>query len=140
MRAAVRSIDGLGLSSRLTARILDRLGRSRPAIASWVKVAKPGDYAVFAPAILSDARDGDEVARVIVDRAIEDVSAIAWRLIELGAARLCLLGGMAEALIDSLPLALRAHFAAPIADAMDGAVMAARRAAGLPAQPGGGDG
>lgn len=140
VRAAVRSLDGLGPSTPLTAHILDRLGRTRPALSLWVKAAMPADYAQFAPVLLAGAGAGDEVAQVIVARAVDEVSAIARRLIALGAARLCLLGGLGDALKTRLPLELAAHVAPPIADAVDGAIMAARRAAGLPAQPGGGHG
>ena len=140
VRAAVRSLDGLGPSTPLTGRILDQLGRTRPALSLWVKAAMPADYAQFAPAIVAGADSADEVALLIMTRANADVAAIARRLLELGAPKLCLLGGLADALRARLPDSLAARFAAPVADAVDGAIMAARRQAGLSAQPGGADG
>jgi glucosamine kinase len=140
LRAAVSSIDGLGPVTPATEQILARLGRSRPAIAAWVKTATTADYAQFAPLLFELSGNGDDLAQSIVAEAVGEVAGIARRLLALGAERLCLLGGLAEAMQSRLPDALALHFAAPITDAMDGAIMAARRAAGLPALPGGYDG
>ncbi len=140
VRAAVASIDGLGPVTPTTEHILARLGRGRPAMAAWVKAATTADYAQFAPALFEQSALGDPLAASIVAQAVDDVAAIARRLLALGASRLCLLGGMAPVLRTRMPAALASHFAAPVADAVDGAIMAARRTAGLTALPGGADG
>jgi glucosamine kinase len=138
VRAAVLSLDGLGPRTEFTQTILGRIGQTRPDLAAWAKAATTADYATYAPDCIDHADRGDLVARPIVTSAADAITAIAKRLIALGANRLCLLGGLAPGFRERLPATLRGHFVEPAGDAMDGAIMAARRAAGLPAVPEGG--
>ena len=132
VRRAVLAIDGLGPQTPLLAAILDELGRDQPRLAAWARAAKPGDYARLAPRIWAAAAQGDPIGRGIVGQAVAAIANLARRLMQLGAPRLSMLGGMSANMLAKLPPDLSAAFVAPAADAADGAIMAARRAAALP--------
>lgn len=131
VRRAVLSIDGLGSSSPLTECILADMGRDQPTLTRWARSARPADYARFAPDVFRFAEQEDPVAAEIVAKAVGAVFVSAQRLLQLGAPILCLLGGMAPPLLRQMSPSLRAFFVEPAADATDGAIMAARQAAGL---------
>lgn len=131
VRRAVLSIDGLGPSSPLTEYILAELGRDQPTLTRWARSARPVDYARFAPEVFKFAEQEDLVAAEIVSKAVGSVFVSGKRLLQLGAPILCLLGGMAGPLLRQMSPSLAAFFVEPAADATDGAIMAARKAAGL---------
>ena len=132
VRRAVLSIDGLGPSTPLTEHILAELGRSQPALTAWSRSAKSIDYARFAPDIFRFSGLGDEAAGEIVAKAVGSVFGMAKRLLQLGAPLLSMLGGLSGPLKQQMSPSLAAFFIEPAADATDGAIMAARQAAGLP--------
>ena len=74
----------------------------------WANQARPSAYASFAPLIFDHARRGDPLGIELVTGAAAAITQIARRLMELGAGRLCLFGGMAGAL-EALALARRAR-------------------------------
>jgi glucosamine kinase len=51
------------------------------------------------------------------------------RLLDVGAPSVCLIGGLSDVLRSWLPPPLQGRLAAPAGDAMDGAVLMARRGA-----------
>jgi len=125
-RAAVLAIDGLGPSTPLTDYILGELGRDQTVLAEWARTARPSAYAHFAPHVLAFAEQGDEVADGIVGDARRAIEALASRLRELGAPRVSLVGGLAGPL-RSLFTDFDSVFSRPEADAMDGAILLAKR-------------
>lgn len=127
VRAAVLAYDGLGPATDFTSAVLARLGGDPPAAIAWSDAARPGDYADLAPEALRCAGSGDTVAGTIVAQAAADAGALIRRLGELGAARVCLLGGLAPALEAWLPPWARARLAPPQGDPVDGALLMARR-------------
>ena len=132
VRRGVLAIDGLGPTSPLLSALLDDLGRDQTKLAAWARAARPVDYGRFAPRVWAAAAAGDAVGCDIVGEAVAAVSALALRLKQLGASKLSMLGGMTANLLSALPAEIAASFVPPTADAADGAIMAARRAAGLP--------
>lgn len=134
VRAAVASIDGLGLDTPFTRAILYQIGDDRPALSQWVHEAKPADYAEFAPDVFDFSDRGDPVANGILMFAAQGLQKIAERLISLGAPKLALVGGLREMYLAGFSN-FREMFAHPQSDALDGAIMAARAAAGLPMAP-----
>ncbi len=135
VRRAVLALDGLGAASRLTEAVLADLGRDQPALARWARAARPGDYARFAPSVLTAAEGGDAIAQEVLDSAVASLATMAARLLALGAPRLSMLGGLAAALRLRMPALIQEYIVPPAADAMDGAIMVARLAAGLPVRP-----
>ena len=127
LRAAVRAYDGLGPISDFTVAIMARLGGHPPDVVAWVNGAKPGDYGGMAPLAIEFARRGDPVAVALVRHAVAHVDNFIRRLIELGAGRVALMGGLGPVLETWLDDTARSVLAAPEGDAMDGAVLLARR-------------
>ncbi|GGF27924.1 glucosamine kinase GspK [Aliidongia dinghuensis] len=137
IRAAVRAYDGLGPESDLTRAIMARLGGHPPQVVAWVGGAKPGDYGSLAPTVLDHAGAGDPVATALVQATADHVAHFVDRLLALGAAhdrrgRVALMGGLAPAITGWLAPRTRACLAAPEGDAMDGAILLARRQSAAP--------
>jgi len=127
VRAAVRAYDGLGPFSNFTLAIMARLGGHPPDVVAWVNGAKPGDYGSMAPLTIDFARRGDPVALELVHLAAGHVRNFVRRLTALGAARVALMGGLGPALEPWFDDETRAVLAPAAGDAMDGALLLARR-------------
>jgi glucosamine kinase len=127
IRHAVWAHDGLAPMTELARAILQRFQGDPAQIVTWADAARPADFAQFAPLVFDHARREDALALPIVKHAAAGIARIAERLLEVGAPSICLMGGMAEALRPWLPPAVLARLAAPEADALDGAILMARR-------------
>jgi glucosamine kinase len=88
--------------------------------------ARPRDFGRLAPAVVEHARRGDPAGRELMQLAAGHVDALARRLIAFGAARLCLAGGLAEAIVPWLVDETRRGLTAPRGDALSGALGLAR--------------
>ena len=86
----------------------------------------------MAPLVFESAAKGDVVGMTIVIEGAAAISNLGRALLARGAGRLCLLGGLREVYPPYLDADVRAALMEPQADAMDGAIMMARRARGLP--------
>ncbi len=128
IRAALKAHDGLGPGGRLADAVMAKLGRHPSLIVAWANEARPEDYGSLAPLVFDTARHGDTVAIGILRQAAEHVDAFVRRLIELGAAKVALMGGLAPALRSWLSPWAQGQLAEPQGDAMDGAVLMARNA------------
>jgi glucosamine kinase len=98
------------------------------AIVRWAENALPHEFGAFAPLVVEHAELGDSAAAGLMHEAAAHIDALALRLIELGAARLCVVGGLAGAITPWLSEMTRAHLVPPAGDALDGAVQLARAA------------
>jgi len=94
--------------------------------------ALPSDFAKFAPAIAERASTDDSVAVELCRLAGAHVDALARRLVALGVDRVCLVRGLASPIEPWLADETRRHRAAPLGDAVDGALQLARNAAQSP--------
>ncbi|MDB5366551.1 MAG: ATPase [Rhodospirillales bacterium] len=128
IRAAVRAHDGLTRASALTDAVLAKLGPPT-RIVEWAASAKPGNYATFAPLVLEHALQDDPIATEIVQQGAARLDAHIERLRQLGAPHICLMGGAASAIEPFLSPPARAALVQAKGDAMDGALLLARRAA-----------
>ena len=104
------------------------------ALARWTHKASPGDLGSLAPRVVEYAERGDPVAEELMTRAAFHIEALATRLREAGAPRLCLVGGLAPFLESRLSEATRLHLTPPAGDALQGALHLARRTAHSPAR------
>ena len=86
----------------------------------------------MAPLVFAFAAKGDVVAMTIVIEGAAAISNLARALLARGAGRLCLLGGLREVYPPYLDADVKSALVAPENDAMDGAIMMARRGQGLP--------
>ena len=131
-RRAALALDGLLQPTALIEEILTRAGRTRLELSRWSEKATPRDYAAFAPLVFEHARKADVQGMTIVIEGAAAISKLGHALLARGAKRLCLLGGLSVAYPPYLDADVRAALAQPEADAVDGAIMMARRARGLP--------
>jgi N-acetylglucosamine kinase-like BadF-type ATPase len=71
LRAVVRAHDGRGATTRLTAGVLEAVGRDEAEqLVGWIASAEKGDVAALVPVVVSAEAVGDPVAReILVDAA-----------------------------------------------------------------------
>lgn len=96
------------------------------AIVRWMRDAKPHDYARFAPLIVTQAEQADAAAQNLMRSAGAHIDALAAKMIELGASRLSLLGGLSDSIQPYLAKRTRQFLVPPIGDALSGALQLAR--------------
>ena len=131
LRRAALSLDNLIPASPLLEELLGQFNRDRDAFADWARHALPRDYAQFAPRIFAAAALGDRHGHALVEEAAQAVARLANELLARGAPRIALVGGLARPFVPYLPHQLKPHLVEAKRDPLDGAIMMARRAAGL---------
>jgi len=131
VRAAVRAHDGLGPASDFTREIMARFGGHPRDVVAWVNNARPADYGSVAPMAFEHAGRGDPVATALIQAAARHAETYIDRLAALGAKQVALMGGVAAAIVPWLASRVGPLLAEPESDALDGALLLARR----PAQP-----
>lgn len=132
VRRAALAVDGLLQPTGLVEEILAAVGRTRFEISRWSEQAKPKDYAQFAPHVFRRAAVGDVQAMTIVIEGASAISSLGRALLARGVRQLCLFGGLSEVYPPYLDADIGAVLVEARGDAMDGAIMMARTAQGLP--------
>jgi glucosamine kinase len=122
--------EGIIQPSTLTRRLLRRFGNDPASLLPWARQATPSQWGEVSPLVFACADAGDEIARTLVAGAARDVSRLLDRMVELGAERIALVGGLADAYAKRLPRRLARRLAQPQRDALAGAIDLARQAAG----------
>jgi glucosamine kinase len=102
------------------------------AIVRFSAEARPRDFGELAPVIVERAAENDPVAVDLMRAAGSHADAMARGLIAHGARRLALMGGLARPIEPWLAEDTRRHLVAPQGDALEGALLIAAAAAGLP--------
>lgn len=126
VRRALWARDGRIPHTPMTLEVLDRFHGSAGEIVDWTARATPTDYAEFAPMVLAYALQGEPTAELIVRESAQRIEAIVRTLLERGAPRCCLVGGMASPMRDWLAPSIREQLYEPLGDALDGAILLAR--------------
>jgi glucosamine kinase len=132
VRRAALSIDGLLQPTPMIEQILQSVGRTRFDLSHWSERATPKDYGQFAPLVFQSAAAGDVQGMTIVIEGASAISTLGRALLARGAGRLCLLGGLSSVYPPYLDADVKRVLVSPSHDAMDGAIMMARRAQSLP--------
>lgn len=122
IRRTLWARDGLVPWTPLLAEIFERFERTPTRIVAWMTGAKPRDFATLAPLVVSQAEAGDAAAEALMRAAAGHVAALARRLLELGAPRLSLVGGLAPHVERWLPSEIAARVEPAQGDALDGAL------------------
>lgn len=135
VRRALWALDGRLPATPLADAILASFERSPERVVAWADAARPTDFARWTPLVLDHAGRGDPLGTALIAAAAEDIARMAARLLDLGAPALCLMGGLAEPLLPWLPASIRERAVPAASDAMDGAILMARRAAGFERSP-----
>lgn len=127
IRRSLWASDGRAAMSPLAAQVMARFGNSGEAVADFAKTAWPADYAALFPLVLQYANERDPLGLALMGEAARDAAAMICRLIDFGAPRVCLIGGVAAQIAAWLPPPVRGWLAEPQGDALDGAILMARR-------------
>lgn len=120
--------DGIRPHTSLSQAILQKFDGSPRNIVKFVTGAKPKDFGTFAPIVTQFAQDDDVIAVEIMQKAANIMGLYIMRLNEIGAPKICMLGGMAAALRPWLSENAKQYIAEPIKDAIGGALLLARGA------------
>jgi glucosamine kinase len=126
LRRTLRAHDGLIDWTGSLQAVFERFARDPHAIVRWMGTARPRDYGSLAPIIVEAAARGEGLARGLMRRAAGHLDALAARLLELEVPRLALMGGLANAMEQSLSAHVRGRLTSPMGDALSGAVYLAR--------------
>lgn len=129
IRLALRASDGRALATGFTREVMSRFGDDAFEAVAWMDRATATDYATFAPLVIRYANDGDPVSRRIVRDAAEQIDELVRRLVEGGAPRIALLGGLASPMEPWLAPDVQRRLSPIQGDAVAGALHLARRAA-----------
>ena len=135
-RAAVRRAflahEHLEPPSPLTTEVMQRFHGDLNAMLDWAEKARPRDWADFARTAFDFAAQGDPVALQLVHSNADGVERMLDRMLELGAMRIALMGGVALPTKPYLSPRFAQVLVEPQGDAMDGALLLARRAVEKP--------
>jgi glucosamine kinase len=131
VRRAALAIDGLLQPTPLIEDVLSQVGRTRFDLSRWSEKAKPKDYGQMAPLVFECAARGDVHGMTIVIEGAAAISSLGRALLARGAGKICLLGGLSQVYPPYLDADVKKSLVEPIADAMDGAIMMARKAQGV---------
>ena len=107
--------------------VMTRLGGTPDDVVMWADTAEPHDYANFAPMVFEYEAKGDAIARAIVVRAVDHVGKMVSALVNRGAPRVVLVGGVASAIAPHLPPTIQKFLGQAQGDPLDGALLLARR-------------
>lgn len=128
IRLALRAYDERAVATSLTRDVMARFQNDPFEAVAWMDQATATDYATFAPLVMRHADAGDPVARRIVRDAAEQIDELVRRLVECGAPRVSLLGGLASSMQPWLAPDVQRRLVPADGDAVDGALHLARRA------------
>jgi glucosamine kinase len=126
LRQLLRAHDGLAEWCPLLQSMFERFQSDAYAIVSWMRQAGPRDYAALAPIIVAYAEQRDPVSCNLIRSAAARIDAMAARLVELGAPRVSLMGGLSGTMRRYVSERTRGHLVAPLGDAVSGALRLAR--------------
>jgi glucosamine kinase len=134
VRQALRAHDGRIAPTRLTADVMERFDGDPFAVVAWMDRATATDYAKLAPMVMRHADAGDPAGRRVVRAAAAQVDAMVRRLIESGAPRIALAGGLASSMEPWLAPDVRRRLSPAEGDAVAGGLLLARRQAHVAAR------
>ncbi|WP_206483045.1 BadF/BadG/BcrA/BcrD ATPase family protein [Thalassotalea sp. G2M2-11] len=121
-------LDGVLPATQLSNALLKQLRcHSNEQLLSKVLTAQPSFYAQFAPLVFSYAQQGDDMALAIVKKATDYIQLYAKHLLTLSPQRLCLLGGITNAIRPWLDNTLSSQLCQPKSTPEAGAIILARQ-------------
>lgn len=127
VQLALRAFDGRHEQSALLGEVMQRFQNDPVEVVAWMDRATATDYAVLAPMVMRHADQGDMVGRRLVQGAAEQIDSIVRALIEKGAPRVTLLGGLSTPLEPWLAPDIRRRLKPADGDAVSGAIILARK-------------
>jgi len=135
VRLALRAHEGRATTTPFLLEVMRRLGPDTPTLVAWAEQATATEYASLAPIVLSHAEARDPFAEEIVAEGARHVGVLIRSLVEFGAPRISLLGGLAPRLVRWLSPDVLHFLSPPEGDAVAGALLLARREGPAPTEP-----
>ena len=127
LRRVVLCHGGLLEHSGFSREILSEYDDSAALIAELSLIARPADFARYAPRIVDAADQQDSHGVDLIEQA---VTAVQRSLDGVGfkpGCKICMLGGLGPALLDYMDTAYQKACVEPLGDALDGAILLAQR-------------
>jgi glucosamine kinase len=134
-RLTLRAHDGWATTSPFPLKVMRRLAPDAPTLVAWAEQATATDYPSLVPIVLSYAEAGDPFAEEIGADGARHVGLLIRSLVDFGAPRISLLGGLASRLARWLSPDLLHFLSPPESDAVAGALLLARREGPAPTEP-----
>jgi len=126
IRYSLRTLDGRARPTAFAQEILDRFSSDPAVVIRWSETANATDYAAFASIVIKHAALGEPAASNLLRDAAMHIAGLAEAVLDRGAPRVALVGGLVEFIRPPLPTATAAKLTEPMADAMDGGIRLAR--------------
>lgn len=127
IRHALRTFDGRAEPSKFSMEVLAVFSNDHVAVIDWLEQARAADYAMLAPVVVKHAGEGDPAAHQIMLQAAMHIAEIIDVLLERGARRVALSGGLAQVIQAYLPARITTKITKPEADALAGGILLAKR-------------
>lgn len=127
VRALLMALDGRCESTAFINAMAQKFIGGASAVVAWMDRASGTDYASFAPLVFDYADQHDPAAHAIALAAGHNISALVHALAKRGVPRIALLGGLSHRILPHLDNAARGRILSAKGDAMDGALLLARR-------------
>jgi glucosamine kinase len=121
-------MEGMAPMTPLAEEVLAFFDGNPEAVVQWARKAEPADYGRFAPSVFAYAERGDGLAVPIVETTAVDISRLVSRLVEVGAGKVAMIGGIWPGIMRWLQAEIRSHLIEPAGDGAHGGVLMARRA------------
>ena len=130
LRESLLALDGLRPATSLTEQVLDTVGRDVEAIIRWQERAQPAQFAALVPLVFGAFEQRDELAEELLRETAREAEDMLDCLTQLGGEQIALMGGLSRSLRPFLSSRICDRLREPAGDAMDGAVLMARRGIG----------
>ena len=122
----LRTLDGRAKATAFAQEILDRFGSDPAVVIRWSETASATDYAAFAAIVIKHSELGEPAASNLLRDAAVHIAGLAEAVLERGASRVALVGGLVEFIRPWIPEATAARLTEPQADAMAGGILLAK--------------
>jgi glucosamine kinase len=126
IRYSLRTLDGRARPTAFAQEILDRFSSDPAVVIRWSETANATDYAAFAAIVIKHAAAGEPAASNLLRDAAMHIAGLAEAVLDRGAPRVALVGGLVEFIRPHIPPATASRLTKPQADAMDGGIRLAR--------------
>jgi glucosamine kinase len=126
IRYSLRTLDARARKTAFAQEVLERFSSDPAVVIRWSETASPTDYAAFAAVVIKHAAAGEPAASNLLRDAAVHIAGLAEAVLERGAPRVALVGGLVEFIRPYIPPATAARLTEPQADAMAGGIMLAK--------------
>lgn len=130
LQRCLHVLDGIAEETPLKTRCLAAFGGQASAIVRFVLTAKPGDYGRYAPMVTEAAKEGDPAAVAIMEEGAAYICRVLEALGHQPGETLCMAGSVAPHYTEFLPQGIASGLSPSQGEALDGALILARRFAG----------